>query len=137
MKTQLKNYTNKLLQLELFKNNNSKLFDDLNQLQEELQKAEIELKEVAKEKGEDIENDVVSVKVIECYTKFFDYNTFEKEATKKEKSALEKSGGIIITKEIDKTIFDGCVKAGLISQEVRQKTYKEEFKNKSIRIINK
>ena len=134
---QLKNYSDKLLEIELFKKNNSKTFNELEKLQSELEEAEKELKAISKETGKDIENEVVSVKVIESYTKFFDYETFFESATKLEKAALTKAGGIVTSQEINKDVFDECVKQGLISQHTRQMTYREELKGKSVRIINK
>ena len=130
----LKSYSDKLVELNLFKNNNAQLFQDFENLQDELSKLEIELKTEAKEKG-DMENDIVKILVSERYKKFYDINKFLNSANKSEIQSLEKAKGI--KREINKEIFDELYKQGLITVLTKQSSFKEEFIGKMITIKSK
>jgi len=130
----LKSYSDKLVELNLFKNNNAQLFQDFENLQDELSKLEVELKTEAKEKG-DLENDIVRVLVSERYKKFYNIDKFLDSADKSEVQNLEKAKGI--KREIDKKIFDECYSQGLITVMTKQASFSEEFIGKMITIKSK
>lgn len=120
----LQNYSEKLLEMELFKKNNAELFQKLENLQEELNELEIVLKEEVREKG-DRENEFVKAIKIERYKKYYDYNVFIRIAEEKEIKILEKAKGV--NHEIKKEIFDELVNQGLINKDIKQQSFKEEL----------
>ena len=134
MKT-LKNYSQKLLEVQLFKKNNAQVFSDLEKLQDELLELEAKLKLEVKKTMKDVENDVVKVSVSERWHKYYSYDKFYSYADKKEINILEKAKGFI--KEIDKVVFDECVKQNLISRETKQACFEEKLLNKMVIIKSK
>lgn len=130
----LKNYSEKLLEIQLFKTNNAKLFQKLENLQEELNELEVELKDECKKDG-DMENDIVKVSRSERYKKFYDWDTFIGIAEKKEIDILEKAKGV--NHEIKKEVFEELVSQGFIKPDVRQQSFKEELMSIAVIIKNK
>jgi len=131
---ELKNYTDKLIELNLFKKNNAKIFQDLENLEAGLKEAENALREKARETGKDIENKNVKVTVTERYNKFYDFSLFMKVAKGKEIEALDEAGGI--KQEVDKIKFLECFNDGKISNETRLAIYKEELGSVAVTIKN-
>lgn len=131
----LKNYTDTLLRLNLFKKLNAKTLSGLGELESNLLDAKALLQNKVKETKTDIENKVVKVSYIERYKKYYDYKSFLKIENEKEYLELEKAKGIIT--EIDKKVFDDCVKKGNISRETRLAIFKEELLSTSVLIKNK
>jgi len=131
----LNNYSTKLVELQLFKNNNAKVFNKLEKLQTELTKIETQLKLEVKNGGKDIENDIVSVKISERYSKYYDYAAFLGSANEEEIVSLEEAKGII--REIDKDIFNELVEQNLITRVTKLNSFREKLLNTAILIKSK
>lgn len=131
----LDNYTDLLIKAELFKKNNAQVFADWEQLTNELEAAEADLKDFARSTGEDMENDTVKVTVSEKWKKYYDYNAVLVFANEQELATLKKFNGI--KNEIDKLIMDECVANGLIRPEVKQESFREEMLTTAIIIKSK
>jgi len=131
MKT-LQDYTNKLIELNLFKKNNAKIFLDLENLENNLNEAELKLKEKVRETRLDIANKSVKVTVSERYNKYYDFTLFMKLANGKEIEALDEAGGI--KHEINKIKFKECFDDGKISNKTRLAIYKEELGSVAVTI---
>lgn len=132
--TNLQKYSDKLLEIELFKTNNSKIFDKLEELDSELSKLEGELKIEAKENG-DMENDIVKVTVVERWNKSYNYDRFLDLAKPEEQEALKKAKGIDI--KIKKDVFDELIKQHLITEESKQMCFMEELSSTAVIIKSK
>jgi hypothetical protein len=135
MKELLQNFTDQLLKIELFKKNNAKIFEDLERMEYALEQLREIVKEKVKDKKIDVENDVVAVKYIPSYKKFYDFDLFLDSASKKEIEILKKAKGI--EQEINRDVFNELVKQGLISLETKQMCFRETEGAISIRFINK
>lgn len=131
----LQKYTEKLIELDLFRDCNKDIVNKIEELSKELEALAEELKNIAKEENKDIENNVVKVSVIERWKKTYDYETFSIVAPEKEFQILKKAKGI--KSEIEKPVFDELVKQGLISEETKQNIFKEELITKSVLIKHK
>ena len=131
----LKDYSEKLVAIQLFKNEHAQIFQDLENLESELDILSGQLKDEVKEKQQDQENDTVKVLYVEKFRKFYDYDAFLDFATHEEQKILQKSKGIV--SEIDKEVFDECVKQGLIKVETKQACFKEEPLTPAVIIKNK
>ncbi len=130
----LKNYSQKLVELNLFRKNNAQLFLDYENLQDELKELEVELREEVKEKGDE-QNEFVKATRVERWKKYYDYDLFVSRASKLEKSCLEKAKGIIT--EIRKDVFDELNKQGIIKDKTKQTCFKEELLNVAVIIKQK
>ncbi|MCK4782077.1 hypothetical protein KAS79_04125 [Candidatus Parcubacteria bacterium] len=131
----LKHYTENLLRLELFKKLHAKTFAELGELENNLLNAKAILQEEIKQTKQDVENENVKVSYIERYKKDYSYVKFLELKNEMEYNALDLDGGI--KTEIDKKIFDECVKRGDISRETKQFCFKEQLLSTSVLIKSK
>ncbi len=131
----LKSYSEKLVEIQLLKNNNAQIFADLENLEQEKDELEAQLKKEVKENGVDVENDIVKITVSERYSKFYNFVKFSLTASEEEVKALNEANGVI--QEIDKDIFENLHKQGVISDNTKQISFEEKLLNTAITIKSK
>lgn len=121
----LENYTKIAGEVADFKAENQAVFDEYDALLVQLQEAEIALKAEVRDnvKGH-LENQFVRVVYSPAFKKSYDLETVLSMITPKQKSKLTELGGI--KQEIDRVIFEDCVKNGIIGVEVQQEAFREE-----------
>lgn len=124
----LENYTRAVLAIEKFKENNKKIFDELEMIEKAKEFCEKELRDECIEKSKDIENAFFRVTVSERWKKWYDYSLLDK---KQKKEFLEKG---IADISVDKLEFEKAVKDGAIDRELKQKLYREELQSKYVTI---
>lgn len=125
----LKNYSQKLIELDLFKKSNTQLFFDYENLQKELENLRIELQKEVKENG-DVQDEFTKATRVERWHKYYSWDLFVASASKIEKKCLMEAGGVNV--EINKDVFNECVKQGLINQDTKQAVFKEELSSVAV-----
>jgi len=121
----LDRYSQAILAIEKYKEEHKDVFLKLNFLEEAKIKTEWDLKEEVKESKKDLENAFFKVSYVERWKKWYDYNVFND----KQKKQLLKSG--IAKVEIDKSEFEGAVKAEKIPRSWRVLAFKEALLTKT------
>lgn len=127
----LETYTKVFNKLQKFKEEHSEIFKAFASLEEVLTVAETDLKEIAREIKEPIENKFIRVKISQPYKKWFDVDVVLKLATPKELKIIEAEAMIA---EIDKAKFELLVKDGKVRNELLQKAFREEEQQARITI---
>jgi len=126
----IKQYSDKVLEMELFKKNNKELFAKYEELQKEKEELKKQVVEEIKTNRQDYEDDVIQAKFVPKFKKYYDINSFLATAEKPEYNALSKAKGI--KTEIDKKVFEELYKQGLISQKTKQASFIEEPMSESV-----
>ena len=118
--TPLELYTKVGLKLHKFRQKNSAVLGECDELISELSAASIALKNYVREEGKNISNDHVRVTYSPVHRHWYDPAVLL--ASKVKKSIVNEC----ITTEVDKAKFEELVESGAIPVEVKQDAYREE-----------
>lgn len=133
MSKALSNYTKVIVKLQEFKDENAKLFAELESLEDLQRQTESELKSEARELGEDISNSMVSVKVVRKWKKWFCPEILKKDF-KKDYKVLVENGAIEIKETVNNKIADNLAKDELVSRKALSEAYHEEEMSSAVSI---
>lgn len=97
------------------------------QMEDELQKLDLHIKETARAATEkqiaDAGNDSIRLRVDRPWRKWYEWAVIRKFGTKAEIAAIEEAA---LNIEVDRTKLDALVEAGTVTKELRQKAFREE-----------
>jgi hypothetical protein len=120
-KNPLTRYTEVKHRMMTFMEENASFFATYNRLQQEEQEAEKDVRDYAREQGENIENEEYIVKYIPAKRQGFDWQTIRHMATDKELRAIEANA--LKSVSLDAKAMQKLVLDGLIHPSIVQKSY--------------
>lgn len=125
----LQEYTNTILAINQFKEKHADVFNEFEKLMELKGQQEVELKNWAKENG-DQNNGVVAVRVDKKYKKWYDVETLKQS----EYWRVISENAYSIEEKINKDKLDEMAKEGSISRELLRDAFREEEMSPAVSI---